>query len=90
MSLHNAADVCENEIITFDGYFCTTDLYVLVTCTCKQHAWFQVEEYSDTLDDIMVKRDDGIRVMPELYVVPMEKVRFYASRVTDVIFLCYC
>ncbi|ELT89975.1 hypothetical protein CAPTEDRAFT_163062 [Capitella teleta] len=34
----------------------------------------QVEEYSDALDDIIIKRDDGIKVIPELYAVPHDRV----------------
>ena len=38
------------------------------------HHRLQVENYADLLDEIMLKRDDGIRIMPELYVVPKDKV----------------
>ena len=35
---------------------------------------FQSEEYIEALEDIMIKREDGIRLMPELYAVPTDKV----------------
>ncbi len=34
----------------------------------------QVEEYVDALEDLMIKREDGIKLMPELYSVPCDKV----------------
>jgi len=34
----------------------------------------QVEEYSEALADVMIKGDDGIYVVPELYAVPADKV----------------
>ncbi|XP_072040676.1 probable phosphorylase b kinase regulatory subunit alpha isoform X2 [Amphiura filiformis] len=34
----------------------------------------QVDEYSEALDEIMVRLDDGTRVVPEFYYVPADKV----------------
>ena len=34
----------------------------------------QVEEYMEALEEIMIKREDGIRLMPEMYTVPGDKV----------------
>lgn len=34
----------------------------------------KVEEYTEQLEEIMIKRDDGLRIMPELYSVPPDKV----------------
>ncbi|XP_030636698.1 phosphorylase b kinase regulatory subunit alpha, skeletal muscle isoform isoform X4 [Chanos chanos] len=34
----------------------------------------QVEEYREALDGILIKRKDGIRLVPELYSVPADKV----------------
>ena len=35
----------------------------------------QVMEYMEALEEVMIKREDGIRLMPELYAVPSDKVR---------------
>ena len=35
---------------------------------------FQVDEYMEALEEIMIKREDGVRLMPELYAVPGDKV----------------
>lgn len=32
-----------------------------------------MEEYSHALDEIMIKRGDGIKLVPELYAVPKDK-----------------
>ena len=34
----------------------------------------QVQEFSDALEEVMVKTEDGIKLMPELYAVPADKV----------------
>ena len=34
----------------------------------------QVQEYMEALEEVMIKREDGIRLMPELYAVPADKV----------------
>lgn len=36
---------------------------------------YQVEEYREALDAILIKQKDGIRLVPELYSVPGDKVR---------------
>ena len=35
---------------------------------------FQVEEYKEALDEIMLKGEDGLKIMPELYTVTSDKV----------------
>lgn len=35
----------------------------------------QVQEYREALEGIMIKQKDGIRLLPELYSVPPDKVR---------------
>jgi len=37
----------------------------------------QVQEYREALEGIMIKQKDGIRLLPELYSVPPDKVRHY-------------
>lgn len=34
----------------------------------------QVQEYREALDAILIKQQDGLRVVPELYSVPADKV----------------
>lgn len=34
----------------------------------------QVQEYQEALEGILIKQKDGIRLLPELYSVPAEKV----------------
>lgn len=34
----------------------------------------QVQEYQEALEGILIKQKDGIRLVPELYSVPAEKV----------------
>ena len=34
----------------------------------------QVDEYMEKLEAVMIKREDGMKLMPELYVVPGDKV----------------
>lgn len=34
-----------------------------------------MQEYREALDGILIKRQDGIRLVPELYSVPADKVR---------------
>ena len=46
-------------------YCCVFTEWVMLT---------QVELYTKRLDEVMIKRDDGIRIMPELYIVPSDKV----------------
>lgn len=36
---------------------------------------YQVQEYREALDGILIKQKDGIRLLPELYSVPGDKVR---------------
>lgn len=40
----------------------------------------QVDEYMEALEELMIKREDGIRLMPELYAVPADKVSIQGSR----------
>lgn len=37
---------------------------------------YQVQEYREALDGILIKQKDGIRLLPELYSVPSDRVRF--------------
>ena len=41
---------------------------------CEIDYLIQVQKYSDLLDNIMIKRDDGIKLMPELYTLLPEQV----------------
>jgi len=34
----------------------------------------QVEEYSAALEEVLIKKEDGMKYMPELYAVPANKV----------------
>lgn len=36
--------------------------------------FIQVQEYQEALEGIMIKQKDGIRLLPELYSVPPDKV----------------
>lgn len=45
----------------------------LLNCSCL---FLQVEEYREALEGIMIKQKDGIRLLPELYSVPPDKVKF--------------
>ena len=36
----------------------------------------KVEEYSNALEEVLVKKEDGMKYMPELYAVPADKVNF--------------
>ena len=40
--------------------------------------YLQVDEYMEALEEIMIKREDGIRLMPEMYAVPGDKVSHLA------------
>lgn len=44
----------------------------------------QVEEYTEALEEIMLKREDGIRIMPELYAVPGDKASIYLQVVISI------
>lgn len=35
----------------------------------------QVQEYQEALEGILIKQKDGVRLLPELYSVPADKVR---------------
>lgn len=35
----------------------------------------QVQEYREALDEVLIRGKNGIRLMPELYAVPAEKVK---------------
>lgn len=37
----------------------------------------QVEEYSNALEEVLVKKEDGMKYMPELYAVAADKVNIY-------------
>lgn len=37
----------------------------------------QVQEYQEALEGILIKQKDGIRLLPELYSVPADKVALY-------------
>lgn len=44
----------------------------------------QVQEYREALEGTMIKQKDGIRLLPELYSVPPDKVRhFLITNQTD-------
>jgi len=45
----------------------------------------QVEEYSNALEEVLIKREDGMKYMPELYAVPSDKVHLY----TLLVLYCY-
>ena len=49
------------------------DIYVYASVVVVVNV-LQVEEYMEQLEEIMIKRDDGLRIMPELYAVPPDKV----------------
>jgi len=36
-----------------------------------------VEEYSAALEEVLVKKEDGMKYMPELYAVPADKVNCF-------------
>lgn len=42
----------------------------------------QVEEYSQALDEILIKTDDGLKLMPEMYAVPHNNVRMISVSYT--------
>lgn len=46
---------------------------VVVNCICLC-VILQVQEYRDALDGILIKGKDGLRLVPELYCVPPDKV----------------
>ena len=71
---------CKKPQTPFDSFkhesciiFATYRLNLIMTYALCHHR-LQVDNYADLLDEIMLKRDDGIRIMPELYVVPKDKV----------------
>jgi len=37
----------------------------------------QVEEYSMALEEVLIKKEDGMKYMPELYAVPADKVNLF-------------
>lgn len=41
---------------------------------CKFCSFIQVQEYQEALEGILIKQKDGIRLVPELYSVPPDKV----------------
>jgi len=53
-------------------------------CSCFRavSCVLQVEEFSAALEEVLVKKEDGMKYMPELYAVPADKVN--ESRVCDV------
>lgn len=38
------------------------------------HTSFQVQEYREALEGVLIKGKNGVRLVPELYCVPLEKV----------------
>ena len=50
-----------------------------ISVTVDSLDWMQVEEYSDLLSTVLLKREDGLRIMPELYTVVPEKVSPHCS-----------
>ena len=76
-----SSHACKKPQTPFDDKFKHESCIIFVSCVfniimtdalCRHR--LQVENYADLLDEIMLKRDDGIRIMPELYVVPKDKV----------------
>lgn len=47
---------------------------IVVTIFDRFSVLLQVEEYRQRLDEIMLKSEDGIPLLPELYAVPPELV----------------
>lgn len=40
---------------------------------------FQVEEYRELIEDVIIRSEDGLKMIPELYTVPSDKVRVAVS-----------
>ena len=55
----------------------------------KQWLYVQVEEYKQRLDAVMLKTEDGIPIMPELYSVPAELVSGGRRRMSVLFSSCY-
>lgn len=46
----------------------------------------QVQEYREALEGVLIRAKHGIRLMPELYAVPADKVRVCDSNSVQIIF----
>ena len=49
-------------------------MFVCVCVCVTSPVSLQVQEYREALEAIMIKQKDGIRLLPELYSVPPDKV----------------
>ena len=56
----------------------------MAVCSDRGIQWLyvQVEEYKQRLDAVMLKTEDGIPIMPELYSVPAELVSRGGNRMS--------
>lgn len=53
-----------------------TDIFLILEANVSYNLsqFIQVQEYQDALEGILIKQKDGIRLLPELYSVPPDKV----------------
>lgn len=45
-----------------------------LSCCCGDGAIFQVQEYREALEGILIRGKNGIHLVPELYAIPPNKV----------------
>ncbi|XP_076312264.1 putative phosphorylase b kinase regulatory subunit alpha isoform X1 [Tachypleus tridentatus] len=64
------------ELKVFEGIECEWPLFYcyLIIDACFRGDREAVEEYSEALDEILIKSENGLKLVPELYTVPADKV----------------
>ncbi|XP_064458019.1 probable phosphorylase b kinase regulatory subunit alpha isoform X2 [Ornithodoros turicata] len=64
------------ELHLFENIECEWPLFLcyLVIDACFRGERLEVEEYSEALDQLLVRTEDGLKLVPEMYAVPHDKV----------------
>jgi len=52
-------------------------LLLPLPCNILVCVLLQVEEFSAALEEVLIKKEDGMKYMPELYAVPADKVNCF-------------
>uniref|UniRef100_L7M964 Phosphorylase b kinase regulatory subunit n=1 Tax=Rhipicephalus pulchellus TaxID=72859 RepID=L7M964_RHIPC len=64
------------ELQHFENIECEWPLFLcyLVIDACFRGERLEVEEYSDALEQVLLRTEDGLKLVPEMYAVPADKV----------------
>ncbi|KAL1425029.1 hypothetical protein MTO96_019606 [Rhipicephalus appendiculatus] len=70
------------ELQHFENIECEWPLFLcyLVIDACFRGERLEVEEYSDALEQVLLRTEDGLKLVPEMYAVPADKSLFIIGR----------